>query len=88
MIGDEGGTILNYSYIPASPADAGRHRALLEAYRISDTQAYLSQFYPDIKREIAVSWDRLFDNTVQLLNDDCYAIIREIQLSWATEVIQ
>lgn len=82
------GTILNYGYIPASPADAQRHSALLEAYRTSDTQAYMSQFYPAIKREIVSSWDRLFDNRILLVNEDCYAIIWEIQLPWVTEVIQ
>lgn len=85
---DKWGTILNYGYIPASPEDAGRHRALLEACRTSDTQAYLSQFYPDIKREIVSSWDRLFDDEIRLLNDDCYAIIWEIQMPWVTDVIR
>ena len=46
------GMILNYSYIPADKADEKRHKELLEAYGVSDTQAYMSQFYPEIKREI------------------------------------
>lgn len=53
------GMILNYSYIPADKADEKRHKELLEAYGVSDTQAYMSQFYPEIKREIRESWKRL-----------------------------
>ena len=37
------GMILNYSYIPADKADEKRHKELLEAYGVSDTQAYMSQ---------------------------------------------
>ena len=33
------GMILNYSYIPADKADEKRHKELLEAYGVSDTQA-------------------------------------------------
>ena len=53
------GMILNYSYIPADKADEKRHKELLEAYGVSDTQVYMSQFYPEIKREIRESWKRL-----------------------------
>ena len=63
------GTILNYSYIPLNEQDARRHQQLLESYRVSDTQAYMSRFYPQIKREIIDSWDRLFDDSVHLNSD-------------------
>lgn len=46
------GTMLNYSYIPADAQDAKRHRELLAQYGVSDAKAYMSQFYPQIKREI------------------------------------
>ena len=36
------GMILNYSYIPADKADEKRLKELLEAYGVSDTQAYMS----------------------------------------------
>ena len=82
------GTILNYSYLPQDEADAQRHRALLQLYRVSDTQAYLSQFYPEIKREIVASWDRLFDDTVQINSDLRYGVLWEVQRTWVTQVIQ
>jgi hypothetical protein len=40
------------SYIPADEHDAKRHRQLLEQYGVSNAKAYMSQFYPQIKREI------------------------------------
>lgn len=45
------GCILNYSYIPADAEDARRHERLLADYGISDAKAYMSRFYPAIKRD-------------------------------------
>lgn len=82
------GSILDYSYIPADKADAARHRTLLEEYRVSDPKAYMSQFYPQIKREIIESWDRLFDDSVDLGNSDCYGNIWEIKKEWVTNILK
>lgn len=80
------GKILNYSYIPDGEQDADRHLKLLEAYGVSDTKAYMSQFYPQIKREIIESWDRLFDDRILLGNDYKYGIIWEIRKEWIADV--
>lgn len=82
------GAILNYSYIPADEKDAKRHHELLEQYGISDAKAYMSQFYPQIKREIVLSWDRLFDDSIILGNDSKYGNIWEIRKEWVTKVIE
>lgn len=82
------GTILNYSYIPLNEQDARRHQQLLESYRVSDTQAYMSRFYPQIKREIIDSWDRLFDDSVHLNSDRRYGIIWEIKKEWVSAVLR
>ena len=82
------GTILNYSYISLNEQDARRHRQLLESYRVSDTQAYMSRFYPQIKREIVSSWDRLFDDSVHLNSDQKYGIIWEIKKEWVSAVLR
>ena len=82
------GMILNYSYIPADKADEKRHKELLEAYGVSDTQAYMSQFYPEIKREIRESWKRLFDDDIQIGSDGCYGNIWEVRREWVKNVIQ
>lgn len=82
------GMILNYSYIPADEADAARHKKLLADYRVSDVTAYMSQFYPAIKREIVASWDRLFDERIQLGGSHQYGIIWELRKEWIVDVIQ
>ncbi|MDD6442561.1 MAG: DUF3841 domain-containing protein [bacterium] len=82
------GAILNYSYIPINEADKERHRELLEAYGIDDVKAFMTQFYPAIKKEIISSWDRLFDENVKLGNDLKYGTIWEIRKEWVTKVIQ
>ncbi len=81
------GMILNYSYIPLDEADQARHQELLEAYRISDAQAFLSRFYPQIKREIQESWMRLFDSRILPGNDLEYGTIWEIRKEWIRKVI-
>ena len=80
------GTILNYSYIPQDEADARRHKKLLADYGVSDTKAYMSQFYPQIKREIVASWDRLFDDRVQLGNPYAYGTIWEVRQEWVRQI--
>lgn len=82
------GAILNYSYIPADKADAERHHALLEAYGVSDTKAYMSQFYPEIKREIRESWKRLFDPHILIGSDLDYGNIWEIRIEWVKGLVE
>ena len=82
------GSILNYSYIPKDKADARRHQDMMEQYGVSDAKAYMSQFYPHLKREIIASWDRLFDDSVILGNDSKYGNIWEIRKEWVTQVIR
>lgn len=73
---DKWGAILNYSYIPADEQDYNNHRQLLEQYGVSsDTKAYMSQFYPRIKRKIIDSWSRLFDDSIILGNGNGYGNI-------------
>lgn len=82
------GHILNYGYIPADEADLARHRKLLDDYGISDVKAVISQFYPQIKREIQESWNRLFDDSILMGSDARYGNIWEIRKEWVTDVIR
>lgn len=82
------GMILNYSYIPCDEEDKKRHLRLLKDYGVSDVKAYLSQFYPEIKREIVASWERLFDQRISVGSDAAYGTIWEIQREWITNVIR
>ena len=82
------GAILNYSYIPQDAADARRHRQLLADYGVSDAKAYLTQFYPQIKREIVASWDRLFDDGVILGSTAAYGTVWEVRKEWIQNVVR
>lgn len=82
------GTILNYSYIPADEQDAREHRQMLAQYGVSDAKAYMSQFYPQIKRKITDSWSRLFDDSVLLGSKQCYGNIWEIKKEWVIKIIR
>ena len=67
--------ILDYRYLPSDEADAIRHAKLLELYGVSDAKAFMSNFYPDIKREISDSWERVFEIDS---DETCYGLIWEI----------
>ena len=82
------GTILNYGYIPVDEKDATRHRQLLKDYGTNDAKAYMSQFYPQIKREIRESWNRLFDPSILVGNTSEYGNLWEVKKEWVKQVIQ
>lgn len=63
---DKWGRIVNYMYIPKDEADEKAHDEMLKKYKTSDTKAYMSPFFPNIKKKIQKSWDRLFDNSFNL----------------------
>ena len=47
-----------------------------------------SLFYPQIKREIQNSWERLFDDTILMGSDEKYGNVRELKREWLTDVIR
>ena len=81
--------ILNYSYIPMDEEDAQRHRILLKQYNVSDAKAFMSSFYPQIKKEIVASWDRLFDDGITI-NDNRmqYGTVWELRKEWIVKVVR
>lgn len=78
------GAILNYAYLPASQDDGRRHQKRMAAYGVSDAKAMMSRFYPELRQEIVASWDRLFDDSVQLGSDAAYGVLWEIRKEWVT----
>ena len=82
------GAINNFSYLPADDADLRRHQRLLREYGVSDAKCCMSRFYPELKAEIEASWDRLFDDRVQLGNDLAYGLVWEVKASWIRTIIR
>lgn len=80
------GAINNFSYIPLDPEDARRHREQMEGFGVTDAKACMTRFYPQLRREIVDSWDRLFDDTVQLGNDLCYGLVWEVRRQWVRSI--
>lgn len=80
------GTILNCNYIPLNTEDAKRHKNLLRDWGTSDERACMTQFYPQIKREIQESWIRLFDDSIQVGSPECYGTIWEVRKEWVRNV--
>lgn len=81
-------TILNLSYIAKDEEDRKNHYRELEKYNISDTKAYMSEFYPFIKRKIKASWERLFNYEDKLYGNNYYGNIWEIRREWIREIIR
>ena len=48
----------------------------------------MTQFYPEIKREIIQSWDRLFDDSIILGNTNYYGNIWEVKQEWVRRVFR
>lgn len=82
------GAMLNYSYLPRDEGDARRHRQLLSDYGTSDAKAFMTPFFPQIKREILDSWPRLFDDSVQLGSDLSYGTIWEVRRQWIRHILR
>ena len=80
-------SITNYSYIPLDEKDKKRHAQMLEEYGTNDIKAFSTAFYPQIKREIEQSWQRLFDDDITITgNKNYYGNIWEIKKEWVKKV--
>lgn len=80
--------ILNLAYIPADERDAKEHRRLLTDYGTNDVKAFTTPFYPEIKRQIIDSWDRLWDPSIDIGGDIVYGLIWEIRKEWVAAVTE
>lgn len=82
---DKWGRIVNYMYIPADAADEAAHEAMLAQYGIDDCTAYMQPFYPNIKRKIIKSWDRLFDDSI-VLSEMRVGVLWELKKDWIVSI--
>lgn len=78
--------ILNLSYIPANPEDEDRFRRAISEHGLAhESKALTTNFYPQFRREIIKSWDRLFDDSIKL-SDDRMGALWEIRKEWITSI--
>ena len=91
MMNSENTVILELSLDPAiitSVNIAKWGHILNYGYIPKDEKAVISQFYPQIKREIQNSWERLFDDTILMGSDAKYGNVWELRREWLTDVIR
>ena len=79
--------ITNYSYIPLDDEDESEHNRKLREQGTNNARAVMTQFYPELKKDIISSWDRLFDEGVALGNDNAYGLVWEVRKEWIQKVI-
>lgn len=82
---DKWGRIVNYMYIPKNDQDQLDHDKLMESYNLDDCSAYMSPFYPVLKKKIEKSWERLFDDSY-LLSTMRVGTIWELKKEWIVKV--
>jgi hypothetical protein len=79
--------ILNLSYIPENPNDEQNFKKKISTQGLQHpSQAYTNHFYPQLKKEIIASWERLFDESIRLSADDMCALW-EIRKEWITKIM-
>ncbi|HMA60955.1 MAG TPA: DUF3841 domain-containing protein [Halanaerobiales bacterium] len=77
--------IVNYLYLPKNDEDRKRFKEKLDKYNISvESDIYLEDFYPMLKREMTSSWERLFDESIQL-SDQKVGISWELKEEWVID---
>jgi len=82
------GRIVNFWYVPLNKKDEEDYDKKLKSYGINNSSnAYMSNFYPQLKKEIKKSWDRLFDNSI-LISNERQGTIWEVKKEWVQNVIR
>ena len=77
--------IVNYLYLPKNREDRKRFKKKLEKYNINvESDIYLQDFYPRLKREMTSSWKRLFDPEIEL-SDQKVAVSWELKEEWVVD---
>jgi hypothetical protein len=85
---DKWDRVVNFWYVPLDERDEEEFENKLRRNGIANSSAaYMSSFYPHLKREILRSWDRLFDNSYSL-SDMRQGTIWEIRKEWVKRVIE
>ncbi len=77
--------IVNYLYLPKNKEDRKRFKKKLDKYNINvESNIYLQNFYPLLKKEITSSWQRLYDDGIKL-SDQKVGISWELREDWVID---
>lgn len=83
---DKWNKILNLSYLPDNKEDLEEHRAYLKKMGITaDSEIVLSVHYPQLKRKIEKSWQKLFQDKIENI-DQKKAAFWELRSEWLEEL--
>lgn len=78
--------VVNFWYVPLDESDEDEFESKLKKHDIANSSAaYMSGYYPHLKKEILRSWDRLFDNSYSL-SDMMQGTLWEIRKDWVVKV--
>lgn len=77
--------IVNYLYLPKNKEDKKRFKKKVEKYNIQvESDIYLQDFYPALKKEMTASWQRLFDQEIKL-SDHQLGICWQLKKDWVVD---
>jgi 23S rRNA U2552 (ribose-2'-O)-methylase RlmE/FtsJ len=79
--------ITNYSYIALDEKDEKEHQRLLSEAGTDNIRAVMTSFYPEIRKKIIGSWDRLFDRTITLGSTSEYGLMWEVKKEWIQKTV-
>lgn len=78
--------ILNYWYIPEDSKDKEEFEKKLASRGVRNkSHICMTNFYPDLKREVEKSWERLFDPDIRISGEN-QATLWEIRPEWVKSV--
>ncbi|PLX30697.1 MAG: hypothetical protein C0604_09045 [Clostridiales bacterium] len=82
------GYVVNFFYLPLNQEDLSKHDAELDRYGISNeaalTMSHEGNFYPQLKRKIQNSWERLFQDYT--ISNYRQGTLWEIRKEWIVDI--
>jgi hypothetical protein len=77
--------IVNYLYLPKDREDRKKFMKKIKKYNINvESDIYLENFYPRLKKEMTSSWKRLFDSDIELSGQKV-AVSWELREEWVVD---
>ena len=79
--------ITNYSYIPLDKDDEAEHNRCLREQGTDNVRAVMTCFWPQLRKKIIDSWERLFDESISLGGNSAYGLMWEVRKEWIRNVV-